>query len=184
MDGREKIFRGATAARLKFLIAAFCLAAAACFAIFLLLAFLVQNAAGRVAATAFFLAFAALSGEGIFFLKIWLSIRREADRYAFATTESACFESFGPFLGLNVRFFDGEKMREGRSRFLFGIRDVEAWQGIPLEIAYLPFPEGKRTEKGRKGKREKPDPCGSASVVIIGGAPWAKAPAGPEKLKK
>jgi hypothetical protein len=47
------------------------------------------------------------------------------------------FECFGPYLALNVTFCDGEgTLREGRSRFLFSPRDVEAWQNVPLKIAY------------------------------------------------
>ncbi len=64
-------------------------------------------------------------------------IVKEAEKYSFALTEAFFFECFGPFLALNVSFRDDRgTLREGRTRFLFGIRDLEAWQNIPLEIAY------------------------------------------------
>lgn len=69
-------------------------------------------------------------------------------------TEAFFFECFGPFLALNVSFRDDRgTLREGRTRFLFGIRDLEAWQNIPLEIAY-------------RGADER--------VILIGGAPGKK----------
>lgn len=81
-------------------------------------------------------------------------IVKEAEKYSFALTEAFFFECFGPFLALNVSFRDDRgTLREGRTRFLFGIRDLEAWQNIPLEIAY-------------RGADER--------VILIGGAPGEK----------
>ena len=132
-----------------------------------------------------------------------VSMMKRAGRYAFAVTESAQYECFGPFLAMNVRFFDGTGTPcEGRSRFLFGARDVEAWQNVSLEIAYLPAElagsalgtpspdppeEGKKEEDGSKGgrrKKRKPDTGPSAMIVVIGTARIAKDEKDEERAKK
>ena len=107
---------------------------------------------------------------------------------------------------MNVRFFDGTGIPcEGRSRFLFGARDVEAWQNVSLEIAYLPAElagsalgtpapdppeEGKKEKNGRGGskggrrKERKPDTGPSAMIVVIGTARIAKDEKDEERAKK
>ena len=111
---------------------------------------------------------------------------------------------------MNVRFFDGTGTPcEGRSRFLFGARDVEAWQNVSLEIAYLPAElvgsaqgapapeptgegkgEGKKEKNGRIGRRGgrrkkwKPDTGPSAMIVVIGTARIAKDGKDGERAKK
>ena len=137
---------------------------------------------------------------------MYLKIRKQADRYAFTVAKSASFECFGPFLAMNVRFFDGTGTPcEGRSRFLFGARDVEAWQNVSLEIAYLPAElvgsalgapapeptgEGKKEKNGRIGRRggrrkkRKPDTGPSAMIVVIGTARIAKDEKDEERAKK
>ena len=103
-DGRknaEKILRGAQAARLRFLFAALFTAALFCFLCGLASALFFRNVGGRVAAAALFCLFAGLSGWAGYFLCIYAAIRKNADSYAFAVTESASFECFGPFLAMD-----------------------------------------------------------------------------------
>ena len=101
-DGRksaEKILRGAQggAAQISLCRAlyggSFLLSLRAASALFF------RNVGGRVAAAALFCLFAGLSGWAGYFLCIYAAIRKNADSYAFAVTESASFECFGPFSG-------------------------------------------------------------------------------------
>lgn len=168
IEKTEKIKRSATAGRLKRLMIATIGGGALLFLIGLLFAALWDSAAGKVLATLFFLVAALLFAWTVLFGYILVKTVKRAGRYAFAVTESASFECFGPFLAMNVAFFDeGGAMREGRSRFLFGARDMEAWQNVPLEIAYLRS-EGKRKDETRK---KKPDLQPNAEIVVIGAAP-------------
>ena len=122
-----------------------------------------------------FFFFAALLFWGVLFAIELAKTMKEAGRYAFAVTNTSSFECFGPFLAMNVTFFDGTgALREGRSRFLFGARDVEAWQNVPLEVAYVKT-AGERAEKKRAGNRKrKPDVQADAKIVVIGAAPLSK----------
>lgn len=186
-DGRknaEKILRGAQAARLRFLFAALFTAALFCFLCGLASALLFRNVGGRVAAAALFCLFAGLSGWAGYFLCIYAAIRKNADGYALAVTESASFECFGPFLAMDVRFFEGGNLREGRSRFVFSARDAEAWQGVPLLIAYLPAGKGENPGRKRGGKRGKPDVQENALVVILGSDPCGNFSRKAEKSEK
>ena len=149
-----KIAAGATVRRLKKqartagIVAAFFLTACLAGSFFLSgpgrIAFAAGTAAAIIACLIFCGKFAASARR----------IVKEAEKYSFALTEAFFFECFGPFLALNVSFRDDRgTLREGRTRFLFGIRDLEAWQNIPLEIAY-------------RGADER--------VILIGGAPGKK----------
>lgn len=174
-SARTKIKQSATVRRLRFLIGVILAAALLCFLTGSLFAALWKSAWGIAFAVASFLFFAALLFWGVLFAIDLAKTMKEAGRYAFAVTNSASFECFGPFLAMNVTFFDGTgTLREGRSRFLFGARDVEAWQNVPLEVAYLKTAEG-HGEKKREGKKKgKPDVQADAKIVVIGTAPLSK----------
>lgn len=174
MDARKKISRGATAARLRFLSALLAVCSAALFSVFVPSAIFLRGLAGKAFAAACFLGGTGLLAWCLFFVVMLVSMMKRAGRYAFAVTESAQYECFGPFLAMNVRFFDGAgRAREGRSRFVFGIRDAEAWQNVPLEIAYLPG-DGEAAGDGKSGKKGKPDVQPNALVVVLGAAPKGK----------
>ena len=170
-----KIKQSATVRRLHFLIGFTTSAAFLCFFTGSLFAAFWKSAGGIVFAALSFLFFAALLFWSVLFVFVLVKTIKEAGRYAFAVTNSAYFECFGPFLAMNVTFFDGTgTLREGRSRFLFGARDVEAWQNVPLEIAYLKR-TGTRKGKRRTGTRKrKPDVQADAGIVVIGAAPLPK----------
>lgn len=120
MDARKKISRGATAARLRFLSALLAVCSAALFSAFVPSAIFLRGLAGRAFAAACFLGGTGLLAWCLFFVVMLVSMMKRAGRYAFAVTESAQYECFGPFLAMNVRFFDGAgRAREGRSRFVF-----------------------------------------------------------------
>lgn len=152
----QKIKQSATARRLKFLIVFFVAVG---------LVFIAAAIPCAIVGGAFFGILSVLfSAVSLFCLFLWLrfltilrKIEKEAGRYAFSVTKTASFECFGPFLALNVTFFDGGSLREGRSRFLFGARDMEPWQNVSLEIGYKKFPD----ESGERDER----------IVVIGTAP-------------
>lgn len=151
-SARIKIKQSATVRRLRFLIGVALAAALLCFLTGSLFAALWKSTWGIVFAVASFFFFAALLFWGVLFAIELVKTMKEAGRYAFAVTNTASFECFGPFLAMNVTFFDGTgALREGRSRFLFGARDVEAWQNVPLEIAYIKS-AGERAEKNGREK--------------------------------
>lgn len=174
-SARIKIKQSATVRRLRFLIGVALAAALLCFLAGSLFAALWKSAWGIVFAVASFFFFAALLFWGVLFAIELAKTMKEAGRYAFAVTNTSSFECFGPFLAMNVTFFDGTgALREGRSRFLFGARDVEAWQNVPLEVAYVKT-AGERAEKKRAGNRKrKPDVQADAKIVVIGVAPLSK----------
>jgi len=173
---REKIVQSATARRLRVLIVFSAGLAAVFFLLFVLFAALWRERTGKVLAAFSFLFFAALCAWSCMFAFGLIKIKKEAGRYAFTVTETSSFECFGPFLAMNVSFFDRKgNLREGRSRFLFGARDVEAWQNVPLEIAYLDPDCFVRSETlRRKKKKRKPDLQPDAGIIVIGAAPGRK----------
>ena len=113
MDARKKISRGATAARLRFLSALLAVCSAALFSAFVPSAIFLRGLAGRAFAAACFLGGTGLLAWCLFFVVMLVSMMKRAGRYAFAVTESAQYECFGPFLAMNVRFSMG---RDGRGR--------------------------------------------------------------------
>lgn len=165
-----KLKNSATVRRLRFLIVCSGAGSALSFLFCVLFASLCRSAAGRVSAVLFFILFIALSIWTAALVCALVKILKRAGRYSFTVTQSASFECFGPFLAMNVSFLDeGGALREGRSRFLFGARDVEAWQNVPLEIAYIP---GGEEKAGRR--RRKPDLQPNAEIVVVGAAPGGK----------
>lgn len=112
----------------------------------------------------------------VYFFRILGKIKKNADRYVFTVTKSASFECFGLLLAMNVTFSDESgALREGRSRFLFSARDVEAWQNSPLMIGYLPF--GK--ERGRKADTQP-----NAEIIVVGSVPKVEKDAEGENFRK
>ena len=208
--GREKILGSATMSRLRYLVGAGICGAVVSVLLAALFGFLWDNLLSVALCAVFALLGGALLLGAALAAAMYLKIRKQADRYAFTVAKSASFECFGPFLAMNVRFFDGTGTPcEGRSRFLFGARDVEAWQNVSLEIAYLPAElvgsaqgapapeptgegkgEGKKEKNGRGGnkggrrKKRKPDTGPSAMIVVIGTARIAKDEKDEERAKK
>lgn len=204
--GREKILGSATMSRLRYLVGAGICGAVVSAALAALFGFLWENLLSVALCAVFALLGGAFLLGAALAAAMYLKIRKQADRYAFTVAKSASFECFGPFLAMNVRFFDGTGIPcEGRSRFLFGARDVEAWQNVSLEIAYLPAElagsalgtpapdppeEGKKEKNGRGGskggrrKERKPDTGPSAMIVVIGTARIAKDEKDEERAKK
>lgn len=138
MDGnaREKIRRSATSQRLVRLI----VGGGVSFALF--------AAAGaglaaegslicRILAAACFAGAAVRLYFACYFSCVLVGINKRGKEWKFAVSETASFECWGRFLAMNVSFRDEAGLtREGRSRFLFGPHEAEAWQNLPLEIAY------------------------------------------------
>ncbi len=164
---REKIYRSATARRLRVSAAFTAFAAAVWLLTSVLSAVFWRSGAGRfltvvsaLACALFAAACALYAAELRKTLRIW--------KYClFAVTETSSFECWGPVLAMNVTFRDESgALREGRSRFLFGARDVEAWQNVPIEIAYRPCGESP-SDGGKKRLGEW--------VVVVGGAPKEKS---------
>ena len=134
---KAKIKTAATVGRLKFLIRNFFLSSF-CFLAASIILFARKSAVCITVGV-----ISDIVGLGAAFLWIRFaamlnSVKRDWEKYEFAHTRSAYFECFGPFLALNVTFSDkAGNVREGRTRFIFSPRDVEPWQGVPLEIGYV-----------------------------------------------
>ena len=91
----------------------------------------------RILAAACFAGAAVRLYFACYFSCVLVGINKRGKEWKFAVSDTASFECWGRFLAMNVSFRDESGLtREGRSRFLFGPHEAEAWQNLPLEIAY------------------------------------------------